>query len=251
MHRIDRAAAAAGWRDFAAALWAIAEILDEAATRACTRAKAAGVGVCSAGSPPAQAAQTRQWPWPPAAIWVGLTASSESGGCCTALLPASRISSPSGVPSPPMVAQHVGQRHSASSSIHSTTERHAPGRPRSAGKLRSGNAPAVCPRRRRAGGAAAEGLGPVGRDAGRAASPPTCYRPPAMAAARMMFVGWWCEPCVAAPAVDRFFEVADHGKAEGGEPRRHHVDQTEQVARGSASRSLSASGCAAGNPSSG
>jgi hypothetical protein len=112
---------------------------------------------------------------------------------------------------------------SATSSIHSTTERHT--RPTTlrrwpgCGGTRRG---ALGLARRSAPGG--EGLGAVGRDTRRAA-PPSCTPTAPAAAARMMPSLGCCHSAASRRQLaDGFLEVADHGKAEGRQPRRHVVD---------------------------
>ena len=69
-----------------------------------------------------------------------------------------------------------------------------------------------------------------------AAAPPSCTPTAPAAAARMTpSLAMPPQPGVAPPAVDGLLEVADHGEAERGEPRRHVVDQRRTAAATAAS----------------
>ncbi len=129
---------------------------------------------------------------------------------------------------------------SASSSIHSTTERQT--RPTTLRRWPGcGGTPAVEPGA--PASSASRRLSKVLERSGvtpGAAAPPSCTPTAPAAAARMMPSLGCCHSAgVAPPAVDGLLEIADHGEAEGRQPRRHVVDQREQALRRRAiSRSL-------------
>ena len=121
---------------------------------------------------------------------------------------------------------------SASSSIHSTTERQTspttlcrwPGLQRHAGSRPLCGADAGLQ-------PAAEGLGPVGRHARRRMATELHAHRARGGREQDALVGLLPEPGIAAPAVDRLLEIADHRKAEGRQSRRHQIDPAEDLLR--------------------